>query len=526
MAQYLGPYEEVTREYMAAVASSIDESTITASLEVAPGEGEFYPTTQLSGDLASGVPLLYNNALEVMSAKWATLESGRIKLDGTYIWPDENDSTEYWGAWFEPTADAVFTLTQSSSMSGSGLSVVFDNEVGEYAEHIKVEFYTVDGSSVWHTEEITDNDGPVVRIPYEFAGSGDIVVTVYADSWVGTHYLKVASVYGGLLYDFQGGSILSFEVTEEASPFGSSLPTPQATLVVDNSHGDFSVLSSNSIANELRQSMPISVSIHIGGHAVIFDWLLYEWSENQAELSATFVMRPAVGFERRFTTVSTGTELFFNLINETTGDTALDWYGYDDGSEVWPWMNISGNEYIGEDQQADSALQQLANGISCYWDVLREPNRIVLVKPSALGNVRHITPSAQLTAPQLTQQTMIKNIQVQWAKWENGELTNYTYTEELDSEAGEDVTIYAPNVMSEAQAASVASNAGSFYVNRVTMTCEIKGDPALHPLQWVGLDILDPATGETNGVQVLLTKVQTTFSDDILKTNIEGVTQV
>lgn len=521
---YPGPYEEMTLAYEMAVISSLDESSISASLSVVAEVEDFHAKANLSGDIPATIPQQWNNDLSMTSDRFASLEEGRIKLDGSYIWPSTNEVGEHWGTWAEPTMNLVVTLTSTEPMTAPGLTIVFDSKAGEYAKHVKVEFWNDSNSAIWYTWETTNNDKAIMQVPFEFTNQvGDIDVTIYADSWVGAHYMKVASVYGGLLYEWSGANVLSFEVSEEAAPFGSGLPTPQGTLVVDNSHGDFSVLSSNSIADSLRQAMPIQVGITIADCTLVYDWLLYEWSENQAERSATFVMRPALGFERRFTTVSTGTDLFYKIINETAEDTGLGWYGfYDEQTITPPWMSETGNLYMGEDQQADSALQQLANGLGCYWDVTREQNTLALVQPKDLVNVRHITPSVQLEAPQLTQLTKIKDIQVQWSAWEGGELVAHTYKKELDT-AGESVTLYTPNVMTEAKAIDLADKADAYLANRVKATCTIKGDPALHPLQFVSLDVLDPATDGTNTLEILLTSVRTVFTDDIIQTTIEGV---
>lgn len=525
---YPGPYEGATKDYELAVISSLDESTISASLAVAAEDADFHPTANFHGNFPQDIDQKWDNSLALMSNRFASLEEGRIKLDGTYIWPATNEYTEYsdeyWGTWAEPDEDVVVTLTSSDPMTASGLTIVFDNKANEYARHVKVEFWNADNTAIWHTQEITDNNSPILQVPFEFAGQvGDIDVTIYANSWVGTHYIKIASVYGGLMYEFTGADILSFEVTEEAAPYGSSLPTPQGTLVVNNSHGDFSVLSSTGIAEYLRQAMPVKVEITIADFTVGYDWLLYEWNENPSELSATFIIRPALGFERRFTTVRTGTELFANIISETTGDTGLEWFGYwDEEGPTPPWWEETANQYMGEDQQADSALQQLANGLGCYWDVTREQNMLVLVQPTDLVNVRDISASVEFDAPQLTQMTKIKEIQVQWAAWESGELVSHTYTKALDT-VGETVTLYVPNVLSEAKAIALADQAADYLANRVKVSCTIKGDPALHPLQWVFVAVPDPATGGYSSIEVLLTSVRTVFSDDIIQTTIEGV---
>lgn len=527
-------YFDTTDEYQQAVLSSIDESTISASFEIVKvGFGEFAISTE-QGSIFSNTyeyATSVDNSANGMSAKFASLEAGRIKLDGSYIFHDPETAglmpgEEFWGTWFYPTDDIILRCQWGYNEELPGISIIFDDKGNEYATHISIDIVDATGTTK-KSVEITDNSSSYVSVPlgYYMTEDDEVIVTIYADSWTGTHYIKVAAIRAGIIQKFTGADILSFDITEEGSPFNSSFIVPQATLTVDNSSGFFSILGANSISEYLQKSQEITVSITIAGYEVIMcAWYLYDWSENHGERSASFVLKPEIGFERRFTTVALSQDTIDNIITDLNDDTGHSFEPYwGDYIGPFPW-DITANRYFGEDQQADSSYQQVANAVGCYWDQSREYGNVAyLIQPKDCLMVRSVTESVQLESPQISLATEYKDIVVQYQALESGEFVSYSYTLALSEDSGESFTVYAPQLYTQAQAQDLAIKIKTFLEQRVKITVPIKGDPALRPFDVVDLQMGDGVHTEFNEIDLLLTKVQTTYSDDILTSTIEGI---
>lgn len=522
--------------YVNEVLSAEDRSTFRAELEVVPVEAEypaitvvsgnaFTPKTRINPDGDDGVETEYPMHIEPwntgMSHKFAT--AGNMSLDGTYRFPFTADDAietngEYWGKWFYPTANVVIRATADEAVELGGGTIVFDDKVGEYASHVKMEALNASGSVIT-SAEVTDNDSPlcVISLAGPTSGIRSLRWTVYADSWVGEYFIKVSAVKMGMEYVFTDDDVISFEIVEEQSFLGTSLAIPQATLTVDNSDGFFSVVSPNSVTRYFRKAMPIRCAIIVAGYEADCFWPVYDWNEDRENETATFVMKPSVGFESRFTNVSTGSDWMYNIYYELRDDNDRVAF-FDTAPEAA--LEVTGNRYWGEAQHLDSSMQVWANSMGMVWDINRLDVYKCLDPWNDLTNVRSIGRDDIFTDWQVSQATDINNIIVQYQTLESGSMVGHDYSRAISSDVGDNFYVYAQCLRDLADVRRLSVTAENWLANRLKIAATIKGDPMLRPLDMVTVEI---GTGDNPWHDALVTKTTTTYGDGIMTTQVEAL---
>ncbi len=526
-------YSSVTQNYINSVLSAEDESSIKAFLSVQSDVSISsividQPVVDIDGVDTEIVP-----GATGMRLKAATFEDGRIKLDGTYQFIDGDPAEwgpNYVGGWVYPNeaTSVTMTATQSAATDLSGFTIVFDDLADEYAENVDVSFYDSSNNVVGVYQSVGNSKSSLVITPEDLvSGVMDAVrkVTIGIDGWSTDGFIKISALIPGLLFSWDEDDIYNFSLTEEASVYESSLSIPQATLTIDNSDGQFSVLSDGSLALELRDGLPISVYIQVGGHSVeMGEFKLKEWSTDDTAMQASFIMVPTIGLGQKFTAVGlTPTpmdDLIWLVARKLKIRDKVSFYLAEELS------SISTIPYFGEGVDALTGLQQVANaGGHFAWQMGRDDTYYLLDMNWEIPTVaRDITEDDMLSEPVITLRPAIAEINVQTSDRVSGEYTQFENLVVRTVDPGETFTFYSQNVQYNPNTTTqlqIPEAYADYILNwnnrRVNISVTIKGDPALMPLDNVVIEY------QGNVLDTILTKVTTDFGVDVMQTKIEGV---
>lgn len=519
---YVSDYESATSEYLSAIYSDVDSSSFRAVMSVLPEEAES-PTFTYSGDSVSFPgyeDLEIDPTATGMRYKVATFENNRIKLDGGYSFPFNPFTDEYIGKWWYPTNNVVITATIPSGVSIPGVSIVFDDMAGEYASHIKVDAYN--GNTLLTSHVVVGNDTPTADLLFPIDNATKIVVTVYADSWEGGYYIKVSALHFGLVKQFAGADVFSFEMVEEGSLFDTSLNIPQATLTVDNSGGEFSIFSDSSLFRYLQKRMLISCYITVADMEILMcAWRLYAWTADDENMIATFTLRPTVGFEQKFTSVSMNTDSL-DSVAALVGNKI----GIGDLLDDMPsrWGSMEANVYFGEGVNAESGMQIIANSGGAFWDVTREDTYRVVDewrdgKDTGLFAARMVRNDDLLSYPDTAYIFPLQDYVINWQSKNGDSMESHDYTVKVSSDTtGATDYVYAQCLSTQAQVTTLANNYYGYFLRYdLTVKAQIKGDPLLRPYDKVTVKI-----GDT-WQEIVITKITHKYGAQIMTSDIEGI---
>lgn len=484
-----------------------DQTTMTAHLRVIPqGQSAFSYSS-------AGWPYRLDPDEGGMSIKFATIEPSRTRCNGTYKWPTRPESSdgEYVGGWYELDNLSDVTITFNTASAINGVTVIFDDRGEEWATDYTIELYD-ENDALLHSESVTDNTSPYHTIYMSIA---DVkTINLHVDAWnvADAEWAKVAKFVPYVDYAWSGRDIYSYEKQVSINPFESSLTIPEARLVVADPEHAFVPLSQQSVADSLRQGMPITCHwVTPAGRKLASEWLLYDWSADSDQDEATFIMRPPLGFGRQMTQTATTTSDV-----RTIGQGLLDRVGMTLWSVEAQMMTYNCFRYFGENLNVETAVQQLANSVGALVDFTDDCYGIgYRYYHDALNEERFIDGDQLWEEPNVVQQKPYKEIVVIYSALQDGSITEKTYTRTINRKGQGTFTVYAQNASAQLQAQEVCDIVQGYLTNDIIITCQLRGDPDMRPWQVVSLAV------EGTSILGVIEKVKTTYTDGILTTECE-----
>lgn len=486
-----------------------DQTTMTAHLQVIPDTlPDFtYGVTAWPEELTSD--------RQGMSLKFATLEPSRTRCNGTYKWPSnpayDYDDEEFLGQWGDALNTPMQTIVLASEADIDGVTVVFDDRGQEWATQFTLNFYGSNDGLVWSTT-IEDNTQPYYTVFQVVHGVAKIELVIEEWSVTDATLYKVAEFVPYADFVWSGADILSYEKTMEINPFESAKSIPEARLVVADPSHHFVPLSTESIADSLRQGIPIRCVWQTPtASKLASEWLLYDWSADSDNDEATFIMRPPLGFGRQMTQITT-----------TTSDVMTIAQGLLDrvGMTLWSFepdmMAYACYTYFGENLNVETAVQQLANSVGAIVDFLDDSSGVAFrYYADAWAEERFIDGGQLWEDPSIVQEKPYKEIVTIYSALQDGSIVEKTHTRTINSKGQGTFTIYAQNASTASQAASVSLLARAYLAQNILITCQLRGDPDMRPWQKVSMAV------EGTSIVGTIEKVKTTYNEGILTTECE-----
>ncbi len=239
------------------------------------------------------------------TAKLATLEPGRFKLDGSFSFADgatpaNNGERGFVSANIcgsdgvfatEPTIQIDFGGTHSSA----GLTVTFDQINNECATDFTVVAY--DGTyNIVDTVSVTGNNDTVCVLLGQLLNYKRLLITIHKWSG-GNRRARVLEVDFGLVVVYTDNSLISMGLIEDMDIMSGQLPSPEFKFVVDNSDRIFNILNPVGFYKYLQQRQQViaEMGADIGGgffeYVPLGRYLLWEWKSDEGSLTASFTAR-------------------------------------------------------------------------------------------------------------------------------------------------------------------------------------------------------------------------------------------
>ena len=254
------PYADVRKCDILAIFEMLD---VGAEISVAATSSDECAISQLSQTY---------DRVEQMTQKLATLERDYLMLDGTFILPEE-DNLEQTGWWSDVISgsDGVFanppklTFTWQENHSSVGFTICFDDKAEEYPAQFNVYAYDYTGALI---NQKTVNNNRIryfVDMPTENYRK---IVFEFISTSKSFRGVRVAEVLFGAVQRFDRDNVVSASLETAFSPDGTSLPSAEFDLVIDNSTKDWNMANPQGIYAYLQKSQPLTVSLGINSEWV------------------------------------------------------------------------------------------------------------------------------------------------------------------------------------------------------------------------------------------------------------------
>lgn len=240
--------------------------------------------------------------------KYATFEPDYWKLDGTFVLPPKRDEIGHQVGWYSdefsgtngefPTPQVMdFTFTEPHD--SIGLTITFDELVGEYAVDFDVEAYDANGSLIKRAQ-IRGNTEPRAVIEEPIAGYRRIRITLLRWSRPDRR-AKVTEVSFGIVRTYDDDKLIKLTLLEEIDTTSEKVPANELKFVVDNSSREFNILNPDGFYAFLQERQTAVVEMGVQLDTGI-EWVpmgmyfLIDWQSDEGALSTTFTARNRIDF--------------------------------------------------------------------------------------------------------------------------------------------------------------------------------------------------------------------------------------
>lgn len=244
------------------------------------------------------------NKVRTSSYKIATLEQDRFLLDGSFSFPDDtlaNNGELGWSSAVICDASGAFSTAQTitfnftSNHSSAGLTVTFDQVMGEYATDFDMTAYDA-SNAVIATTVVTGNT-QVIATPL-----GQLLnyrkVSIIIRKWSKPNRrARVMEVDFGIVKQYTDDNLISMNLIEQMDMLSGQLPSAEFRFAVDNSDRAFNILNPGGFYKYLQQKQQVigEIGLDIGNGVIEYvqvgNYLLQEWQSDEGSLTASFTAR-------------------------------------------------------------------------------------------------------------------------------------------------------------------------------------------------------------------------------------------
>lgn len=477
----------VSDKYKTAVKADTELSTFAGRFALIPVGAE--TGAEVTAEDARPQSSLSEVKTDGVLPKYATLEPGRWKLDGTYelVDPASGVKTGFMSAAMSG-ADGAFSssprvmYTMDREYDLIGLTLFFDEL--EYATAVTVTYFDAEGETL--ASETFENEQGLTVWAVRLACTGVKSVAVDIDAWSEPYrFAKLGGILPGEEFVFDADNAFSLEYTESISPFAGELNTPEMTITVDDSERLFDVINPQGFMAYLRQMMRLSAKVGIftdvWEYVPLGDMYLWEWPTDRQTDTAQFTCRPLVSFklnenvpwQRTETGLTTVAEAAAHIMN-SSGISAYEVDETLSSLTVNAWPHYAFN--------LQTAMQHLATAVRGFWRFGRDGVYRLLPLEMSADAIDIVDNDALYGAPEVEQTQKITRVNVIYWLYDarSGDWDELAVTVRADVDdgaQGEDITSYF--IPTEADAITVGKAALAFWAKRLKYSVQWRGDPAL-----------------------------------------------
>lgn len=259
-------------------------------------------TTQQQASISDANQI--NDNVRSSTYNFATWETGRFKLDGSFSFPDSTLANNKQVGFVSKDIcrpDGSFSVFPtitiefgSATHSSAGLTITFDQNTGEYARAFDVTAYDASGGVI-QTVSVTDNTQVIATPLGQFANYKKIVIVIKKWS-VGNRRARVLEVDFGVVQIYTDDQLISMDLIEEMDPLSATIPSPEFRFTVDNSKRLFNILNPTGFYAYLQQRQQVIAELGVDVNGTVQwvqlgDYKLHEWKSDEGSLTATFTSR-------------------------------------------------------------------------------------------------------------------------------------------------------------------------------------------------------------------------------------------
>jgi hypothetical protein len=238
-----------------------------------------------------------------MSYNYATFETDRWKLDGSFVLPPESAPWNNVGWWTDEIcgSDKIFdtnpqmTFTFTVDHSSIGFTTTFDTNNGEYAEEYTIKAYnssnaliatiTVTGNtSVIHEKEQTVNNYRKI----------ELIINKWSNPY---RRGRVLEFVFGILKVYTGQELTNVNILEEISTTSKQVTANELEFSIDNQDQKFDFLNPAGVYTTMQKTMKIDSFIGVETFTDVVEYAkagtfyLTEWNSLNDGLIAKFKAR-------------------------------------------------------------------------------------------------------------------------------------------------------------------------------------------------------------------------------------------
>lgn len=270
------------------------------------------------------------NKIRTMTHKYATFERDYFQLDGSFHLPPKPEEmvgvfapdNEY-GWWALPICDAdgvfavppILDITFPEPYSSLGLTLSFDILANEYASDFDIEVYGV-GNILTETIAVIGNASPIYTLDQGLDDYTRILIRI--KKWAKPYRrARLVEVDFGVVVEYGGDKMISLRILEQVDLLGTTMPSNEMQVVLDNTDRIFNILNPEGIYNYLmpRQEMKATLGLQVSEDPEDIEYhpmglyYLVEWSSDEGAMTTTLTSRDLFAFLE---------EIEYTSINDTT----------------------------------------------------------------------------------------------------------------------------------------------------------------------------------------------------------------
>lgn len=469
---------------------------------------------------------LYNMVMDLY--RYATLEPGRWKLDGTFdIFPDSVGGTGEIGFVCDDLCDeaGLFATTQIIALHFSGVSILQTASVHFSKDPLDgvardFTFSIYSGDSIGHSETISGNSKNSITFD-GFTVENPTRIQIDITKWgIGRRKARVVDIIPGIYDACDAGSIYSIDVIHQADFTNLTVPYGSANLVLHNENMRFNPYIKTSILKSIEERQPVKLwySIYlyeIGRWEKVPVGVFFQKDggaeTNAYGLTISFQLIDIVGLlqKKEYTPPATLPTTVKGWIESIVGQLGTQFQAY---HKIDPTLENVGLTIASAYFPSQSAkvrcgdlVRYICMAIGAYF--CADPaTGFLKVAPFPATTAKTIDTKNTNEYPKNTAAAGVAEIAFQLY-----DAAKTKYTVAGANQIGSTINISNPFLVTTAQADAVAAQILSFY-NASSIEVKWRGD--------MGMEIADIATIETGfGVNVMarVQKQQLPFSNGVLK---------
>jgi hypothetical protein len=297
--------QNVSNEYKESVYAPIrtTKGRVTFDISDVTARGDVNDISTTTESILSNKQQLINQKRE-QSLNLATWEPNRLKLDGSFTFPDDTiENNGELGFVSDNLCDGngdfssfpTLAFIFGESHSSMGITVTFDVLNNEYAKEFTINAYDASNNIILSQNIIDNTEVQLVSLGQYFEYKK---IEVIIKRWNKPYRrARVVEVDFGVVRVYTDNNLIKMNLIEEMDLTTSTLPSSEVKFTVENANREFNILNPEGFykfLQERQQVIPeLGVVLENGNteYVKLGEFYLMDWISDEGSLTATFTAR-------------------------------------------------------------------------------------------------------------------------------------------------------------------------------------------------------------------------------------------